>query len=511
MDRGKRAIDGVYRTGYYSLRFPESPGNPRLGPDMNASFRLPADAVAWPRSRWPLPPPVLPSGRAGIPASTVLSVFAMALALGSANAAEPNRESGFGFDPGHAYFQLGHEINPDPGVSYSYGPYQDDQIAFQGLVPMHYGNLEARLGLAGWMHLSYFNEGEEKNFGGGSYRTGGLAISHLSVRYRIGGPGAASAIEAGILQINDNPDASLFGDYLIRYGAYPGYPERFGRDWDSIGAMSTQARALRFTDGALRDPLRTDMLVFLDSSWYGEGTDVSLAAFLSGSLTNGIDWGAGAELFRFVSTRSQGLAPRTLYNGYVRTDSGYVLLRSILGDTVPRPHEDTGFYDRSAFMFSIRASADTRILLGGDSSDRVGGRIFMEAALLGWKNQPIFYEDRMNRIAVMLGADLPAFGLLDRITVQWERHPSGHTLYQDSTLAWKTWTPATSDWSYGAIAKKSLTRWLALEGRVLFEPVWQDAPFYLLGMPIGYDPNGSSPVPKGTHESHYMLRLTARL
>jgi hypothetical protein len=163
-------------------------------------------------------------------------------------------------------------------------------------------------------------------------------------------------------------------------------------------------------------------------------------------------------------------------------------------------------------MLSARASVDTRILFVGDTSDRSGGRIFMEAALMGWKNQPIFYEDRTDRIAFMIGADLPTFGLLDRITVQSERHPSAHTLYRDSTGIWKTSAPATSDWSYGAIAKKSLTRWLAVEGSMLFEPVWQPTPSYIRGVPsIGYDPWASDRVPDGTHESHYRLRLTARL
>jgi hypothetical protein len=44
----------------------------------------------------------------------------------------------------------------------------------------------------------------------------------------------------------------------------------------------------------------------------------------------------------------------------------------------------------------------------------------MESAVLGVENQPVYYENIYNRIPVMLGVQVPTFGVLDLLAVEVE-------------------------------------------------------------------------------------------
>ena len=50
--------------------------------------------------------------------------------------------------------------------------------------------------------------------------------------------------------------------------------------------------------------------------------------------------------------------------------------------------------------------------------------LYTEAAMMGVKNYPVFYENRMDRLAMMAGFTFPTFGLLDDLTFEIERFPS---------------------------------------------------------------------------------------
>lgn len=80
---------------------------------------------------------------------------------------------------------------------------------------------------------------------------------------------------------------------------------------------------------------------------------------------------------------------------------------------------ERGYYTPAGTIFMARASLNLRKALGMDA-EGAPFRIFAEAALLGWENQPVFYEDRARRAPVMLGVHLPTGGVLDQFTLQVE-------------------------------------------------------------------------------------------
>ena len=78
-----------------------------------------------------------------------------------------------------------------------------------------------------------------------------------------------------------------------------------------------------------------------------------------------------------------------------------------------------------------RASLNLGGLLGMEQ--KLGSfKVFAEAAILGVQNQPLYYDDITQRIPIMAGADIPTFGILNRLALQIEyfRNPWPDNTYQ---------------------------------------------------------------------------------
>ena len=97
-------------------------------------------------------------------------------------------------------------------------------------------------------------------------------------------------------------------------------------------------------------------------------------------------------------------------------------------------------------------------------------KIFAEAALLGVKDYPIFYEDRMRRIPIMAGFNVPAFRLLDVLSVQVEYFNSPWINSYEESTSRNHATPATprgndklySELEYNDVADKDNFSWSVL-------------------------------------------------
>ena len=428
--------------------------------------------------------------------------------------------SGFAFDGFEGYGYLGHTqflgSFQDAG-GYTFLTSQQDLggVLRTGL---RFSDLEARLGLGGILFYPR-QYGSSEDFAQSRLVKFLPGLDEAALRLTFPWTGPTTALELGRFRFRTNPDAVLFGEYLTRYGAYPGSVERSPPRWDSLGFLTGRVDALRFTWGG--PAVRTDFLWLWDSSAVEGKTDFSLALFLEGAITRGLTWGAGGELFRALSTEPQGLAPHSGWDGYVKTDSGYVLVWDLKDDTVPRPREDTGYYTRSATMFSLRAAVDFGDLYGTEGEGAGGWldwRVFAEGALLGWGNQPIFYEERWSRLALTIGAHAPTGGWLDDLCFQAERHPTHYRVFQYPSQFRPVGSPGDSNlkpqileeretekWSWGAFAAKSIGGSLSVQFQCLFRP--DIAKSYYWRSVVFEDPYSAN----RNYDASFSLRLQARL
>lgn len=95
-------------------------------------------------------------------------------------------------------------------------------------------------------------------------------------------------------------------------------------------------------------------------------------------------------------------------------------------------------YTTRATLLMARATLDPKKLLPADAGfGREDLKVFAEVGVLGVKDHPVFYENITDRMPVMIGANLPAFGILDLLTVQAE--------YFNSPWLNNTYSIATGD------------------------------------------------------------------
>lgn len=350
-----------------------------------------------------------------------------------------------------------------PDVAWETGPTGFVNLQF------HVRSVEFRAGLGGVFTFKRYWDGPDA-FGGSRYQLFWIGVHEANVRLRFGPPGNSEGVQAGAFRLQTNPDASLFGNYLARYGAYESRAENPVPFWDSLGSRVPVVDGIRFVNGLPGSALRSDLMAIYEFGGF------SFLGFLSGKARPGVEWGLGYDFHRALSLGSGGGDFRGYTNGFVKTDTGYIPLAWAARDTVPRPREDTGYYKRTAFMVSARASVDFGILTGGNGRGWRDMALFTEGALLGWSNQPIVFEDRLRRVAWTLGARLPSFGLLDIFTVQWEWRPPAYQPSERAEAAgWVGDVLAPGDslspWSAGLLASRNLGKRFALQGRFLVELV----------------------------------------
>jgi hypothetical protein len=360
------------------------------------------------------------------PPAWVALACASACAAWSADPAMggPPAPSRFGIDSATAYAHAGLEAvfygEPASGAG-DRRRAEDAYMAIHGLVQAHAYRLVGRLGLGSSYPTPrvHFDNGSAGGSTGNSQYE--LDLGEATLGLRLGPPDADEGIRIGTMPLQGNPDAILYGNYLARYLPFPVDEGRGLEKWDSLGSLAPKVAGVSLALGRGDGPVRAEGWLVRD-----EG-DCSWMAFLSGLAPRGIAWGLGASGYRAfafgdgsLSTPGKGLAEDTSRAG------GFILVDSLSSS-------DTAFFTHSALLFSARASFDIASLLGTRTGAEAGaeapkgryGGVFFEAALLGWKEIPVYDPDRWRRFAWTSGTRIPTFGWLDVCVaqVEWRRPP----------------------------------------------------------------------------------------
>ncbi|MDB5106474.1 MAG: hypothetical protein JWP91_4163 [Fibrobacteres bacterium] len=304
-------------------------------------------------------------------------------------------------------------------------------------------------------------------------------LSILTARKIFDPAEADSYVEAGFFPYKYNRDAWNLGEYLYRSGTYPGslwtndgYQLMDHAAYDAYGV---HARFSNFGGN-----LTHDFNFFTEAATDPIG-DITPAYELSFNHPV-FQFGFGAAYNRGLSYRPSQTRPKDDANSYIEVQAdpakGIAYYKgpflgapiAIQGDTT-RPFAVLHNWTQRGLKLMGRAALDLGFLIPEASRSPEDLRLYAEVAVLGWENQPYFYEKRSERIPIMLGVNLPTFRILDLVAFQAEYYNAqfNDTYYYNigSLPIWKVENYQTRDQeSY----KKSPWRW-SLYGRKSFNRI----------------------------------------
>ncbi len=310
----------------------------------------------------------------------------------------------------------------------------------------------------------------------------GPGISEASAQYDFS---PRLNLKFGFFGYDYNPDAKNLGEYLLRSEAYPTIIHTAGPGgWVWMNEYKYKSMGAKLSWDLLDGALRQDFLIFSEF-WEAPFFDFSPSYVATAKIGKALEIGGGFSLHRWIPIKPSVTTPTTAANAYVEVDSFpafpainddtllfihqlafsggtlkgmgnqigtyadsfgtplatkmtdaqgrmiYVLTSN--GDTL-RPKVSTALTFK-AIKVMARASLNLGGLLSMEEKNSGSFKLFTEVAVLGIENQPYFYDKIQQRIPVMLGADIPTFGLLNLLCLQMEyfKNPYPDNTYQQFT------------------------------------------------------------------------------
>jgi hypothetical protein len=220
--------------------------------------------------------------------------------------------------------------------------------------------------------------------------------------YSFGDPQKPSLqIEAGYFPYKYNPDVRDLGEYLFRSFCYPpSLLNTFDRPYaDLLGLRVGNSIAL--PAGVFHHDL-----IFTSETKYYPLKDFSLSYLADYSLSRILSVGVGVCLYRLLPVfLADSANTKTPQNAWFDSATG-----------------DSGYYTFSGTKLMARASFDIKGLVPMDFFGEEDLKLYGEVAVLGLKNYPRYYDNLSQRIPVMLGFNIPVFGLLNLFLPGFTRH-----------------------------------------------------------------------------------------
>jgi hypothetical protein len=350
------------------------------------------------------------------------------------------------------------------------------------------------------------------------------------------------------------------GEYLFRSGTYPG--TLYSGGWSYLNSASYLAQGLRLTVPMLGGKLKHEFMLYMERNLQ-PAHDISPGYMVTYKPVNFFDVGGGVVWSHAISLNSKRLAPKTPANQYSKTrgrptdgndlpqtyyfgtydsagnanpNGGYdsaggalvpVPLRPAMGyDSTGAPvtdstgmaviysspciagvKSDCSYYTFKGFKAMARVSLDLGLLTGMQAGQF---KVYSEAALLGIENQPYYYEDKMARMPIMFGVNVPTFGVLDRLAVEAEYLASPFPNSNVEVLQSQIPVPTVSPFDYDPDEKKfDEWKWTVHAKRKVVDGVTlyaQAASDHLRHVNYSGIPAGQTATPKAS-DWYYVLRI----
>jgi hypothetical protein len=267
--------------------------------------------------------------------------------------------------------------------------------------------LEIRVGVGG---LFFYGFPEIKTNAQSRSIRFGPGVGQAQGIYKFGDVENPSAkLQFGYFPYKYNPDAKNLGEFLFRSGAYPGYEVTGG--WSIMNSALYMASGMRLNLNFLDGKLQADANLFLEHD-LEPIYDLSPGLVLTYKPSPAFEAGIGAAFSHLLPVNPSKLNSKTY---------------RFLGDSLYRYVGDTLHSNGASEPYTFqgtklmaRASFNLGAILDNDFIGKEGLKFYTEAALLGVKNYPYFFEDRMARIPIVFGMNLPTFKFFDVLAVEFE-------------------------------------------------------------------------------------------
>ncbi len=288
----------------------------------------------------------------------------------------------------------------------------------------------------------------------------------------------SAKVDMGIFHYGYNPDIKNFGQYLMHGYVYPG-----ALVTSLTGPLGVNQDLTGILAGVKWRGLGNEFIVNMeteDKPYY----DVSVADVLSWKIAKGLEVGAGINLYRVLPSNEKATSPgKDCTSGQQGIDAfksnqsnTCFILDSVGVDPSGAAVYDTITGSLSGVKLMGRIRVDPKALMGlmglmDLESGRFGKNdwvVYSELAVLGLKDYPIYYDNILQRIPVMVGINLPGFGYFDwSVEVQYYASKfTGDNLGAQNGVWLPVLDPGRSgkrdDWKYSLNASK------LVRGHILF-------------------------------------------
>ncbi|MDB5051068.1 MAG: hypothetical protein JWO30_4139 [Fibrobacteres bacterium] len=255
-------------------------------------------------------------------------------------------------------------------------------------------------------------------------------------------------LQFGYFPYKYNPDAKNLGEFLFRSGTYPGYEVTGG--WSIMNSALYMASGLRMNANFFDGKLITDVNMFLEKD-LEPIYDLSPGLVVTYKPADAFEVGVGAAFAHLIPVNPSKLNSKSYkYQG----DSLY----RYIGDTL---HSDAASmpYTFKGTKLMARASMNFGALMDNPYIGKEGLKFYFEAALLGVKNYPYFFEDRMARVPLVFGVNLPTLNFFDVLSVEmeyrkWDFRNSTKRVGEDNQSVWRVPEVQILDTTYRSIGGK---------------------------------------------------------
>jgi hypothetical protein len=282
-------------------------------------------------------------------------------------------------------------------------------------------------------------------------------------------------VEGGYFPFKYSPQAQCFGEYLYRTGTYPGFIVS-GFEQANMDKPKVCGLHLSYLTHAW-GTIKQDLLLSSEMDFFPLH-DLNLTYIVTCEPNRLVNFGLGVEFARFLSVDEKKTTPGTDTINFNKQSSDS---RKWFGYVDPQSN-DTILYTFRGTKLMARLTINPQSLFPWPAFGREDLKIYCEAAVLGVKDYPGWYEHIGERIPVMFGFNVPAFKLLDVLSVEGEWY--GSKYWNSQEFIWKSAVPipytghsggpedpknytALNDnhWKWSVYASKKITSFLRISAQ----------------------------------------------